>query len=404
MIKILVVEDERDKLKAVMAGLLSVAGITDENIKKARDANEAKHWLRTDHYDLMILDISIPETSDLDPRPNGGLLLLDEVLERDIYNKPREVVGLTAFSEAQDASIPRFNSELWTVLHYTTNSDDWLKQLQRKVMHIVRNNQSSGEQVVHSADICILTALYKPELTAVLRLPWGWEDYIIEGDPTQYHRGYVSTREGKLSVVAANSSRMGMPAAAVLSMKMVSTFKPKYLVMAGITAGIVGRVEPGDIIAADPSWDYGSGKKTKSDTGPFFQPSPHQLNLDPFIKSKLQRFSQDATALNTIRLEWPVHTPPLLNLHIGPLASGASVLEDPDVTTGIQGQHRKVLGVEMEAYSVFAAAIDSTHPQPLVLVMKSVCDFADSHKSDDYQDYASYTSAKAVQLFFEKYL
>ena len=51
MIKILVVEDERDKLKAVMAGLLSVAGITDENIKKARDANEAKHWLRTDHYD-----------------------------------------------------------------------------------------------------------------------------------------------------------------------------------------------------------------------------------------------------------------------------------------------------------------------------------------------------------------
>lgn len=95
---------------------------------------------------------------------------------------------------------------------------------------------------------------------------------------------------------------------------------------------------------------------------------------------------------------------PLLNLHIGPLASGASVLEDPDVTTGIQGQHRKVLGVEMEAYSVFAAAIDSPNPQPLVLVMKSVCDFADSHKSDDYQDYASYTSAKAVQFFFEKYL
>lgn len=404
MIKILVVEDERDKLKAVMAGLLSVSGITDENIKKARDANEAKHWLKTERYDLMILDISIPETSDLDPRPNGGLLLLDEILERDIYKKPREVVGLTAFSEAQDASAPRFNSELWTVLHYTNNSEDWLIQLQRKVMHIIRNNQSSDEQLVHSADICILTALYKPELTAVLRLPWAWEDYLIEGDPTQYYRGSVSTREGKLSIVAANSSRMGMPAAAVLSMKMISTFKPKYLVMAGITAGIAGRVEPGDIIAADPSWDYGSGKKTKSDTGPFFQPSPHHLNLDPFIKAKLQRFSQDTAGLNAIRSEWPVRTPPLLNLHIGPLASGASVLEDPDVTTGIQGQHRKVLGVEMEAYSVFAAAVDSAHPQPLVLVLKSVCDFADSHKSDDFQDYASYTSAKAVQLFFEKYL
>lgn len=404
MIKILVVEDERDKLRAVMAGLLSLGGVTDQNISKARDANEAKHWLRTDHYDLMILDISIPETSDLDPRPNGGLLLLDEILERDIYHKPREVVGLTAFSDAQDASIARFNSELWTVLHYTTNSDEWLVQLKRKVMHIVRNNQSAGEQVVHSADVCILTALYKPELTAVLRLPWAWEEYRIDEDPTQYYRGHVNTREGKLSVVAANSSRMGMPAAAVLSMKMVATFKPKYLVMTGITAGIVGRVEPGDIIAADPSWDYGSGKRTKSDTGPFFQPSPHQLNLDPFIRSKLQRFSQDAGVLNAIRSGWPLQTSSLLSLHIGPLASGASVLEDPDVTTGIQDQHRKVLGVEMEAYSVFAAAIDSPHPQPLVLVMKSVCDFADSHKNDNYQDYASYTSATAVQFFFEKYL
>ncbi|MEE4961393.1 response regulator [Pseudomonas alliivorans] len=404
MIKILVVEDERDKLRAVMSGLLSVPGITDENIDKARDASEAKHWLKSEKYDLMILDISIPETSDLDPRPNGGLLLLDEILERDMYNKPREVVGLTAFSEAQDASVSRFSSELWTVLHYTTSADEWLVQLKRKVMHIIRNNQSSNEQHLHSADICILTALYKPELTAVLRLPWEWEDYIVEGDPTQYHRGYVMTRDGRLSVVAAHSSRMGMPAAAVLSMKMVSTFRPRYLVMAGITAGIVGRVEPGDIIAADPSWDYGSGKKTKSDTGPFFQPSPHQLSLDPFIKSKLQRLSHDNAALNAIRLEWPVHTPPLLSLHIGPLASGSSVLEDPEITTGIQGQHRKVLGIEMEAYSVFAAAIDSPDPQPSVLVMKSVCDFADSHKSDDYQDYASYTSAKAVQCFFEKYL
>lgn len=212
-------------------------------------------------------------------------MLLDEILERDIYIRPREVVGLTAFPEAQDASIPRFNSELWTVLHYTTNSDDWLIQLQRKVMHIIRNNQSSGEQIVHSADICILTALYKPELTAVLRLPWAWEDYVIEGDPTQYYRGYVSTREGKLSVVAANSSRMGMPAAAVLSMKMVSTFKPKYLVMAGITAGIVGRVEPGDIIAADPSWDYGSGKRRSLILGHFF--SHHLTSLALIHSSNL---------------------------------------------------------------------------------------------------------------------
>lgn len=404
MINILLVEDDRDKLKAIMGGLLGIDGITDECIRKARDANEAKHWLKSESYDLMILDISIPETSDKDPLPNGGLTLLDEILERDIYNKPREVVGLTAFPEVQGASDPRFSNDLWRVLHYTTANDDWLHQLQRKVQHIIRNQRSSGGQIKHSADVCILTALHSPELSAVLKLPWSWREQEVEGDPTQYHRGTIPTRDGTLTVVAAHSSRMGMPAAAVLAMKMILTFKPRFVVMAGIAAGIEGRVQPGDIIGADPSWDYGNGKRTNTDDGPFFQPAPHQMSLDPFVRSKLLRCSQDSAALHAIRTAWPVNTPPELSLHIGPLASGAAVLEDPDVTAGIQGQHRKVLGIEMEAYGVFAAAIDSPAPQPAVLVLKSVCDFADSRKNDDYQDYASYTSAKAVQLFFEKYL
>lgn len=404
MIKILLVEDNQAKLKAVLTGLFQVNGVGDDCIHKARDVQEAKLKLKSEHYDLMILDISIPLTSDLDPNPEGGNLLLDEILARDIYHKPREVIGLTAFSEVKLSSEAKFGNELWSVLHYSATNDDWLHQIQRKIKHIIANKKSADSVSVYSADVCLLTALYRPELTAVLSLPWGWESLTIEGDPTEYYLGSFTTSSQRMTVVAACAPRMGMPAAAVLAMKMIMTFKPKYLAMTGITAGVEKKVLLGDIIAADPSWDYGSGKRTSGEDGPVFESAPHQLGLDTLMRGKLHKFSRDAQQLNAVRLGWPIANQQLLSLHVGPLASGASVLEDPEITESIQGQHRKLLGVEMEAYGVFAAANEAPYPQPSVIVLKSVCDFANADKNDGHQEYASYTSAKAFQLFAEQYL
>lgn len=53
---------------------------------------------------------------------------------------------------------------------------------------------------------------------------------------------------------------MGMPAAASLAMKMIMTFRPAFVGMVGVAAGVKGRTNFGDVIAADPTWDYGSGK------------------------------------------------------------------------------------------------------------------------------------------------
>jgi hypothetical protein len=43
-------------------------------------------------------------------------------------------------------------------------------------------------------------------------------------------------------------------------------------------------------------------------------------------------------------------------------------------------------------------------PRPTPFVLKSVCDFADPDKIDDMQAYAAYTSAKALEVFVQKYL
>ena len=49
-----------------------------------------------------------------------------------------------------------------------------------------------------------------------------------------------------------------------------------------------------------------------------------------------------------------------------------------------------LIGIEMEAYGVFYSAANSMSPKPIAISIKSVCDFADEHKSDNYQEYSAY--------------
>ena len=45
-----------------------------------------------------------------------------------------------------------------------------------------------------------------------------------------------------------------------------------------------------------------------------------------------------------------------------------------------------------------------TQPRPIPIIIKSICDFADSRKSDEYQKFAAYTSCEFAKLLYEKFL
>jgi hypothetical protein len=53
---------------------------------------------------------------------------------------------------------------------------------------------------------------------------------------------------------------------------------------------------------------------------------------------------------------------------------------------------------------VYAAAQEASLPQPKVFSMKSICDYADEKKGDEYQAYAAFTSAHALRVFVETFL
>ncbi len=77
-------------------------------------------------------------------------------------------------------------------------------------------------------------------------------------------------------------------------------------------------------------------------------------------------------------------------------------MENKEIVESVQKHQRKLIGIEMEIYGVLSAVKYSTKPSPIPICMKSVCDFGDDSKSDDWQHYASYTSASAMLLLIKK--
>jgi len=57
----------------------------------------------------------------------------------------------------------------------------------------------------------------------------------------------------------------------------------------------------------------------------------------------------------------------------------------------------------MEIYGLYSAVENSSNPKPKFFALKSVCDFADSNKDDNFQRYCSFMSANVLRVFMERY-
>jgi nucleoside phosphorylase/CheY-like chemotaxis protein len=404
LLRILIVEDSTPKLGAIVKVLTSVPGIDLGDISEARDALEAKKLMKQQRFDLLLLDVFLPSRIDRPPTAEAGIELLREITERDTYIRPHHIIGITAFTEGLEAARKDFLDNMWAIVLYDQTAEEWQQNLQRKVHYLLEQKKVARftDGISFDCDLVILTALDTVELNAVRSLPGAWATLEVPHDATAYLKGSFKEGNKSVSVIAASAPRMGMAASAALAAKMIHNFRPKYVAMVGILAGIREEANYGDILVADPSWDWGSGKfETKENGQRRFLPAPHQLPLDVELREKIKRFSTRYDVLAKIRGEWRGKAPDhALQLRVGPVASGAAVLSAVEAVTEIrEQQHRKILGIEMEAYGVMTAGEYASGPRPKIFCAKSVCDFADEHKSDDYQAYAAYTSAAFVYRF-----
>lgn len=400
-INVLILEDEYQKTEQIVALLLG-EGVSQQSIRQVVTANDARRELRANQYDLLILDIHVPAMIGAPVQADGGIALL-KLLKMDSQVKmPSQVIGITSKDGAFEEAEKELKALSWTLCKFDSGSEAWKQELREKVAHTLRCKKLGSKK---SYDIALITALRETEFEAVLALPCSWRELSLEDDSTVYFEGEIKTQSGVLSIIAAAALRMGMPSAAALASKMTIQFRPKILAMVGICAGKSSETKLGHVIVADPVWDWGSGKIKERDGELEFAISPHQVALHSTIRSKIRNVKDSPEILREIRAGWDGDLPEgALKIHIGPMASGASVVANSSKMDEIGEQHRDMIGLEMEAYAVMAAVEYALDPAPKAIVIKSVCDFGDSNKHARWQKYAAYTSAQCFYILFRDYL
>jgi nucleoside phosphorylase len=257
------------------------------------------------------------------------------------------------------------------------------------------------------SDIGIICALEYPELAAIFKAVGGKTAWKGVGDTRHthvYHETSVTTVDGaSLRTIATTSSSMGLTAAAIATTHLVLQFRPRLVAMIGIAAGTrSGSKQFGDILVADPSVDYNSGKVVLENGIREFQPDPYPIGLNPRLRSVLQKYRSEHPLFVDIRKRWSAATPVGPNrLHLGPVGADDQVIDDATRIIEIQRSWRKLIGIEMETYGVYRAVHESPDPKPRAASFKAVCDFA-AEKSDSWQEYAAFMAAEFAVEFFRR--
>ena len=196
---------------------------------------------------------------------------------------------------------------------------------------------------------------------------------------------------------------MGLTAAAIATTQLIMQFRPRIVVMVGIAAGTrSGNKDFGDILVADPSVDYNSGKVVQEGGIRDFLPDPYPIGLNARLRSVIQKYRAPNPLFQELRQKWKGDVPAnQLRLHLGPVGAADQVIDDETRIVEIQKNWRKLIGVEMETYGVYRACHEAPDPKPRFVSFKSVCDSA-AQKTDSWQDYAAYTAAHFAVEFLRQ--
>lgn len=406
MITILLVEDTAIKIQNINRVMAPFIQNKDEIVlEKANDINSAKRILKKKNVDIMILDILLPQTYGDELKQDGGIQLLQWVKKSTDYSYPKYVISVSEYEEGKRL-FEEGEGNIHKAIYYDPTNNQWEKELTVYLDAAIAILSNKVVHRVYDYDVAVICAL-KEEINTIKEILTDVKRIDVPYDNEIYYVGYFMKEDRKVRMVLSFARQIGMVAATSLTTKMINNFAPRYLVMTGITGGTKpDKMDFGDIIVAERSWDYRAGKDIRKDDSAKHLNSLKDRLADDKLIHYCRNIQEDKSILRGIKDSFKNGEAPSaeLKMLIGPVVSGASVVTDPEIVKDVlENQDRDVLGIEMEVYGVYYAASYAIEPRPKFIALKSVSDFANSDKGDTYHPYASYTSAKAFEILAQQY-
>ncbi len=391
--RILIIEDNKEKKDRII-NLLDTKYNHKLDMDISTNLELAKEKIEKFEFDLYILDLSI-KSGNSEATIDNGLFLFDILIKKD-----KSVIVYSSVDDLQKRNkediFVQYNTPF---IDYKSSQTDWEIILLKEIDNIINQKKIILNDI--SYDIAIMTAL-EDEF-----------DYMLKASKLVWFKNsddcnfvYYTTRLNKdnksLRLVAFTNNKMGMSNSAVIATKLILKFKPKYIVMTGICAGLESKTSKGDIIIPQYVFNYQEGDIKDEKFVPSFKSKELNNTLHRMIEQSKNSYSID------IRNEWEreynegktpgtefkVHT----DKHLG---TGSAVVKSQKILDDIQETYQKdILGLDMESYSLFIAA-ENSEVETKALVIKAVQDYANKEKDKEYRNFASYASARFFFKFCE---
>lgn len=402
--RILFVDDESSKIKALHGALRGVSGLNEEDLEHVLDLRNARKKLKEQFYDLVIMDLRISE--DIADSPNevsetAGLSFIDEIISIDSLHTPQNIIILTEFEELKERCLNLGRYNQFQILKYDLQSLEWADIIKGKTEYLIKVEESkkrfSEQMDTEVAFICAVDDEMKA-LKNVFK-SYKSEEINFKYDDNVYYKTEYNENGKQIRIVIAQQREMGMTAASCLSQDIIRHFSPKYIIMIGIAAGVGNDKNFGDILVATEVWNYSSGKYSKGeDNKAEFLPDPKYISIDQSILNVLKK---DYTSiLAEIKRDWQSDNNLDPKLVYGSLACGTAVVGNENIVEDrIKNHARKTIGLDMESYGLYFAANYGLDKRTVPICLKAISDFADENKGDSYHAFAAYVSAS-----FAKYL
>lgn len=407
----LVVHDREVVLEEI-AGLLVEVGGPRCVVDRASDMVTARDFLRSRHYDLAIVDLTIPAAAGIDDTAlrNADWLLV-QAFEGTDLKTPADVIAISRDADAVDGIRNSIGEHVLVVLTEDPNGQ-WKEQLKDRIRY-VRNTRRSRIQAANSAydiDVVFITALDKErrpysdllELSPCAEMEGAWE-FVLNSKDGRVRRG-----------VLVSVGVSGQAPAAATTQAVLTQFRPQLIVMTGFCGGVQGKVDLGDIAvmkSATP-WDYGKWAEEVVGEGaavPKFLPrgEPVPISLGQFeanlraLLDEVSPLSDEAIKTAGQLSEGVVSAPVLRCVSSG---SGSSVVTSVTTLGRIAETNEAIHAVDMESYAFYRTCRHTPVISPDYACIKGVADFCNGEKDDRLHAACSYLSAwLAVDIVCRRY-
>jgi nucleoside phosphorylase len=247
-------------------------------------------------------------------------------------------------------------------------------------------------------DIAIITALRK-ELDAVLRQPnpYTWE--TVRGKPKSLRRYHVTQNNAGHRIAAVQASSMGQVQAALVASDVIADCSPKIILLVGIAAGIDNNINLGDVVISNQIIDYELAKLT--DNGE--NPHSHVYKSNAELLANLREFRDSGwtTRVRVPRPDGSSNTLPVVHPP-GDIFCGNKVIADSETIITLKRRFSKAIALEMESVGI-ASRLDQIGDPPFFVMIKGICDKADSIKNDRWQEYAAEVAAAYAMSFLDSF-